>query len=97
MYGEIQLLQNNHMWNMVVIPPNAIWLHAKWMHTTKRDEDGYSEQYKALLVACEKNKFWSLLYRHVRSCGGNVERNSKFSLRESIMSPGTERRHTNCI
>ena len=52
MHEEIQALKNNHVWNMVVIPPNANCLHTKWVRKTKRDADGNLEPYKARLVAC---------------------------------------------
>nr|CCA26407.1 pol polyprotein fruit fly (Drosophila melanogaster) transposon [Albugo laibachii Nc14] len=48
---EVQALENNQVWKMMVTPCDAHCLHTKWVYKTKRDANGNLERYKARLVA----------------------------------------------
>ena len=49
---ELQALEVNGVWTVVVPPGGSHILHNKWVFETKTDADGNVERYKARRVAC---------------------------------------------
>jgi len=49
MEEELQVLQENHIWDMVSCPSVVKPIGCKWIYTIKLKFDGSLEQYKGLL------------------------------------------------
>jgi transposase InsO family protein len=48
---EMKSMQDNHVWTLVDLPPNARTVGSKWLFKKKTDMDGNVHTYKARLVA----------------------------------------------
>lgn len=48
---ELQALEDNHTWDLVVLPHDKRAIGCKWVYKIKRNPDGTVERYKARLVA----------------------------------------------
>ena len=59
---ELDALEENGVWAVVVPPDNAHILHNKWVFKTKTDADGNVERYKARLVACGNEQLFGVDY-----------------------------------
>ena len=55
---ELQALEENGVWTVVVPPGGSHILHNKWVFKTKTDADGNMERYKARLVACGNERLF---------------------------------------
>nr|GEU90923.1 RNA-directed DNA polymerase, eukaryota, reverse transcriptase zinc-binding domain protein [Tanacetum cinerariifolium] len=51
MNKELQVLEANKTWELVLLPPNKILIGCKWVYRIKFHVDGTIERYKARLVA----------------------------------------------
>jgi reverse transcriptase-like protein len=51
MESELTALQNNHIWELVLLPPGKKTIGCKWVYKIKLKVDGSIERYKAHLVA----------------------------------------------
>ncbi|GJW01702.1 retrotransposon protein, putative, ty1-copia subclass [Tanacetum coccineum] len=49
--AEMQSMKDNHVWNLVDLPPNCKTVGSKWLLKKKTDMDGNIHTYKARLVA----------------------------------------------
>ncbi|XP_075079750.1 putative mitochondrial protein AtMg00820 [Nicotiana tabacum] len=50
MVSELEALQNNHTWEVVLLPPGKKALPCKWVYKVKHNSDGTIERLKAHLV-----------------------------------------------
>ena len=62
MSEELQALEDNGVWLVVVPPNNSHVLHTKWVYKTKTDADGAIERFKARLVACGNEQVYGVDY-----------------------------------
>jgi hypothetical protein len=51
MTNEIQALEKNQTWDLVILPQNKTVIGCKWVYRVKFKADGSVERYKARLVA----------------------------------------------
>ncbi|XP_073265499.1 uncharacterized protein [Populus alba] len=51
MTNEITALEQNHTWDLVILPPNKSVIGCKWVYKVKFQANGQIERYKARLVA----------------------------------------------
>ena len=62
MSEELQALEDNGIWLVVVPPNNSHVLYTKWVYKTKTDADGAIERFKARLVACGNDQVYGVDY-----------------------------------
>jgi hypothetical protein len=51
MTNEIQALEKNQTWDLVILPQNKTGIGCKWVYRVKFEADGSVERYKVRLVA----------------------------------------------
>jgi hypothetical protein len=51
MTNEIQALEKNQTWDLVILPQNKTGIGCKWVYRVKFKADGSVERYKVRLVA----------------------------------------------
>jgi hypothetical protein len=52
MNEEVNVLEQNQTWNIMLKPVNMKPISCKWVYKIRRQEDRSIERYKACLVAC---------------------------------------------
>uniref|UniRef100_A0AAV1TQS0 Integrase catalytic domain-containing protein n=1 Tax=Peronospora matthiolae TaxID=2874970 RepID=A0AAV1TQS0_9STRA len=62
MTEELDALEANDVWKIVVPPRNAHVLHNKWVYKTNTDANGDIERYKARLVVCGNEQVFGIDY-----------------------------------
>uniref|UniRef100_A0AAV1VL46 Reverse transcriptase Ty1/copia-type domain-containing protein n=1 Tax=Peronospora matthiolae TaxID=2874970 RepID=A0AAV1VL46_9STRA len=62
MTEELDALEANDVWKIVVPPRNAHVLHNKWVYKTKTDANGNIERCKARLVVCGNDQVFGIDY-----------------------------------
>jgi len=51
METEMTLLRENHVWDLVKLPPGKSTVGSKWVYKVQTGVDGSAQRYKARLVA----------------------------------------------
>lgn len=51
MQSEIQILQDNHTWELVPLPPMKVPIGCRWIYKVKLTSNGDTERFKVRLVA----------------------------------------------
>uniref|UniRef100_A0AAV1TPL2 Reverse transcriptase Ty1/copia-type domain-containing protein n=1 Tax=Peronospora matthiolae TaxID=2874970 RepID=A0AAV1TPL2_9STRA len=62
MTEELDELNSNDVWKIVMFPRGAHVLHNKWVYKTKTDANGVIERYKARLVVCGNEQVFGVDY-----------------------------------